>query len=158
MTPTDTGSVMGGDQAATGSAKDLVGRQIGRYLLESRLGSGGVATVYQAYDQVDGRSVALKVLLPSADPNTVSRFRHEALTAGGLKHAHIVRIFQVGTALEGEVAYMAMELVDGDSLADWLGRMGRLRPEETCNLLEPIAPRDGFRPRRRRCAPRYQTE
>ncbi len=139
MTPTDTSSAMGADQGAIGSSKDLVGRQIGRYLIESRLGSGGVATVYQAYDQVDGRSVALKVLLPTADPNTISRFRHEALTAGGLRHAHIVRIFQVGTALEGEVAYMAMELVEGDSLADWLGRMGRLRPEETCNLLEPIA-------------------
>jgi serine/threonine protein kinase len=139
MTPADQNSAMDGDHGSTESTKDLVGRQIGRYLLESRLGSGGVATVYQAYDQVDGRSVALKVLLPTADPNTISRFRHEALTAGGLKHAHIVRIFQVGTAMKGEIAYMAMELVEGDSLADWLGRMGRLRPEETCNLLEPIA-------------------
>ena len=56
---------------------DLTGRQIGRYLLSKQIGSGGVATVYQAYDQVDGRSVALKVLLPTADANTINRFRRE---------------------------------------------------------------------------------
>ncbi|MCB9159995.1 MAG: serine/threonine protein kinase [Caldilineaceae bacterium] len=117
---------------------NLTGRQIGRYLLQAQIGAGGVATVYQAYDQVEGRSVALKVLLPTADANTVSRFRREALTAGALRHPNIVRIYQVGTALQGDVAYIAMELVQGESLADWLARVGRLRPEETCNLLEPI--------------------
>ena len=130
---------MGSVNSAFQPNRNLEGRQIGRYLVEARLGSGGVATVYQAYDQVDGRSVALKVLMPTADANTISRFRHEALTAGALRHDHIVRIYQVGTALEGDVAYIAMELVEGDSLADWLGRLGRLRPEESCNLLEPIA-------------------
>ena len=86
---------------------NLTGRQIGRYLLQAQIGAGGVATVYQAYDQVEGRSVALKVLLPTADANTVSRFRREALTAGALRHPNIVRIYQVGTALQGDVAYIA---------------------------------------------------
>ncbi len=118
---------------------NLTGRQIGRYMLQRQIGSGGVATVYQAFDQVEGRSVALKILLPTADSNTINRFRREALTAGALRHPNIVRIFQVGTALQGDVAYIAMELVEGESLSDWLARVGRLRPEESCNLLEPIA-------------------
>lgn len=118
---------------------DLIGRQVGRYLVQRQLGSGGVAVVYQAYDQVQGISVALKILLPGADEKTHGRFRREALTAGALRHPHIVRILQVGTALQGEIAYIAMELVEGESLAALLANRGRLRAEESCNLLEPIA-------------------
>ncbi|NJN84300.1 MAG: protein kinase [Caldilineaceae bacterium] len=86
-----------------------------------------------------GKSVALKILLPNADENTYNRFRREALTAGALRHPHIVRIIQVGTAIRGDVAYIAMELVEGESLSDLLAQRGQLRPEESCNLLEPIA-------------------
>ncbi|GIV79265.1 MAG: hypothetical protein KatS3mg050_3659 [Litorilinea sp.] len=118
---------------------DLSGQQIGRYLIRQRLGQGGVATVYQAYDQVLGRSVALKILLPHADDKAQSRFRREALMAGTLRHPHIVRILQVGNASQGSVAYIAMELVEGESLSSLLARHGRLLPEESCNLLEPIA-------------------
>ena len=118
---------------------NLSGRQVGRYLVQRQLGSGGVAVVYQAYDQVQGISVALKVLLPGADEKTHGRFRREALTAGALRHPHIVRILQVGTALQGEIAYIAMELVEGESLAALLANRGRLPPEESCNLLEPVA-------------------
>lgn len=118
---------------------NLTGRQVGRYLVQRQLGSGGVAVVYQAYDQVQGISVALKVLLPGADEKTHGRFRREALTAGALRHPHIVRILQVGTALQGEIAYIAMELIEGETLGELLSSRGRLRPEESCNLLEPIA-------------------
>ncbi|MFO7632405.1 MAG: protein kinase, partial [Caldilinea sp.] len=118
---------------------DLTGKQIGRYLIGQQLGSGGVATVYRAYDQVQGQTVALKLLLPGADDKAYTRFRNEAMTAGALRHPHIVRILQIGTAPQGEVAYIAMELVEGESLADLLRQRGRLRPEESANLLEPIA-------------------
>jgi len=118
---------------------DLTGKQIGRYLIGQRLGSGGVATVYRAYDQVQGQTVALKLLLPGADEKTYLRFRNEAMTAGALRHPHIVRVLQVGTAPGGEIAYIAMELVEGESLSDLLRQHGRLRPEESANLLEPIA-------------------
>ncbi len=121
------------------SITNLAGQQIGRYRIERQIGSGGVAIVYQAYDQVDGVPVALKVLMPHADANTYSRFRREALTAGGLHYEHIVRIRQVGTLGPGGLAYIAMELVEGESLSDLLNTRGMLHPQESCNLLEPIA-------------------
>ncbi len=124
--------------AGSGSTS-LTGRQIGRYLVGQRLGSGGVADVYQAYDQVLGRSVALKLLPSGADERTLNRFRREAMTAGALRHPHIVRILQVGSAQPEGLAYIAMELVQGESLATFLGRRGQLNPAESCNLLEPIA-------------------
>ena len=133
-----TGAVAGGWAAGAGLA-DLTGKQIGRYLLGQRLGSGGVATVYRAYDQVVGQTVALKLLLPSADEKAYSRFRREAMTASALRHPNIVRILQIGVAPMGQVAYIAMELVEGQSLADLLNERGRLRPAESANLLEPIA-------------------
>lgn len=117
----------------------LEGQQIGRYLIRQRIGGGGVATVYQAYDQVDDQLVALKVLPPNPDPATLNRFRREALKAGGLHHPNIVRIFQVGTAADGASAYIAMDLVDGESMASLLNRVGQLPAEESCRLLEPIA-------------------
>ncbi len=129
----------GGSQIGGAGLADLTGKQIGRYLIGQQLGSGGVATVYRAYDQVQGQTVALKLLLPGADEKAYSRFRREAMTAGALRHPHIVRILQIGIAPKGEVAYIAMELVEGDSLADLLRQRGRLRPEESANLLEPIA-------------------
>ena len=132
----------GREQSATAPGvglTNLTGKQIGRYLIGQQLGSGGVATVYRAYDQVQGQTVALKLLLPGADDKAYTRFRNEAMTAGSLRHPHIVRILQIGTAPQGEVAYIAMELVEGESLADLLRQRGRLRPEESANLLEPIA-------------------
>lgn len=129
-------------EPATGTRLDtanLTGRQIGRYLIGRRLGSGGAAAVYQAYDQVQGRSVALKVLLPGADEITRSRFRQEARTAGTLRHPNIVATLQVGDAPADGVAYIAMDLIEGESLGRLLERRGQLLPEESCNLLTPIA-------------------
>ena len=118
---------------------DMTGRQLGRYLIGDPLGSGGVATVYRAYDQVEGKTVALKLLLPSADEKVYGRFRREAMTAGALRHPNIVRILQVGSAPLGEVAYIAMDLVEGPSLAELLMERRRLRAGESCALLAPIA-------------------
>ncbi len=128
-----------GDESSGAGLSNLAGKQIGRYLIGQQLGSGGAATVYRAYDQVQGITVALKLLLPGADEKAYDRFRREATLAGALRHPHIVRILQIGIAPKGEVAYIAMELVEGESLSDLLSMRGRLRPEETANVLEPIA-------------------
>ena len=119
--------------------RDLDGQRFGRYLIGSRLGSGGVATVYQAYDQVLGQTVALKLLPPNSDASTLQRFRREALMAGALRHPHIVRILQVGSSERDGSAYLAMDMIEGQSLALLLERHGHLRPEESCNMLEPVA-------------------
>ena len=115
------------------------GRQIGRYLVGERLGSGGAASVYQAYDHIQERTVALKILAPGADDAVRSRFQQEARTVASLKHSHIVQTLQVGDATADGTAYIAMELVEGDSLAQLLQRRGRLSVAESCNLLAPIA-------------------
>jgi serine/threonine-protein kinase len=117
----------------------LEGQQIGRYLIRQKLGGGGIATVYRAADQITGQEVALKLLPPNPDSATLDRFRREALLAGALRHPNIVRILQVGTAADDSSAYIAMELVEGESLASLLARVGNLRPEESCRVLEPIA-------------------
>ncbi|MDE0198550.1 MAG: serine/threonine-protein kinase [Caldilineaceae bacterium] len=117
----------------------LTGRQIGRYLVGKRLGSGGTAGVYQAFDQIQERKVALKILSPGADDAVRNRFQQEARTVASLKHPHIVKTLQVGDATADGTAYIAMELVDGDSLAQLLKRRGRLSVAESCSLLAPIA-------------------
>jgi eukaryotic-like serine/threonine-protein kinase len=132
-------STAGAGSSPLRSPSELTGQRVGRYMVGRRLGSGGAATVYQAYDQVRGRSVALKVLLAGADDVTRTRFRQEAHTAGALRHPHIVETLQVGDSPADGVAYIAMDLVEGESLGDLLDRRGQLHPEESCNLLEPIA-------------------
>ncbi len=113
--------------------------QIGRYLLGKRLGRGGAASVYQAYDQIQDRLVALKILSSGADTDLLQRFRQEARTVAKLRHPHIVQALQVGDVASEGTAYIAMELVQGDSLAQLLERRGRLSVAESCNLLAPIA-------------------
>lgn len=118
---------------------DLTGREIGRYHIQKRLGRGGITTVYQAYDMVDGFPVALKVLLHSTDEKVYNRFRYEAQTASKLQHPHIVRTLRVGVATGSDSAYIAMELVEGEDLSALLASRRRLAAEESCLLLAPIA-------------------
>ena len=122
-----------------GALDGLVGQQVGRFLVQARLGSGGVATVYRAFDLVDEVEVALKVLPPGSDAAALTRLRREAITAGMLRHPNIVRTLQVGTPAQGDLAYIAMELVEGPSFGDLLTASGRLRVDECARLLQPVA-------------------
>jgi eukaryotic-like serine/threonine-protein kinase len=96
----------------------------GRYRIERRLGSGGMADVYLAADQVLGRRVALKLLNErhANDDQFVERFRREAQSAAGLNHPNIVSIFDRGQA-EGTY-YIAMEYLEGRTLKELLVRNG----------------------------------
>jgi len=96
----------------------------GRYLIERKLGSGGMADVYLAEDQELGRRVALKLLNErhANDEQFVERFRREAQSAAGLNHPNIVSIFDRGRA-EGTY-YIAMEYLDGRTLKELLVRNG----------------------------------
>jgi hypothetical protein len=107
----------------------LQGRLLaGRYELGPRLGTGGMASVYQATDRVLDRAVAVKVLGPpyDRDPDFVERFRHEARMAAGLSHPGVVAIFD--SASEAGLHYIVMEYVQGLTLADLLRRHGTLPP------------------------------
>ncbi|MBV8080456.1 MAG: Stk1 family PASTA domain-containing Ser/Thr kinase [Actinobacteria bacterium] len=96
----------------------------GRYLVERKLGSGGMADVYLAEDQELGRNVALKMLNErhAADEQFVERFRREAQSAAGLNHPNIVSIFDRGQA-EGTY-YIAMEYLDGRTLKELITSKG----------------------------------
>ncbi|WTT05983.1 serine/threonine protein kinase [Streptomyces sp. NBC_00090] len=87
-----------------------------RYRLHVCIGRGGMGEVWQATDEVLGRSVAVKLMLGhGSDPSAGDRFRLEAQTAARLSHPHVVGVFDFGT-WDGKL-YLVMELVEGDSLA-----------------------------------------
>src|SRR6185369_3127011 len=84
----------------------------------AKLGQGGIATVWKAHDELLGRTVALKLLDESlsATHKTRLRFVHEAQTASLLDHPNIVTVFDAGES--GSRAYMALTLVDGETVSD----------------------------------------
>ncbi|HZT84059.1 MAG TPA: Stk1 family PASTA domain-containing Ser/Thr kinase [Gaiellaceae bacterium] len=96
----------------------------GRYLIERKLGAGGMADVYLAEDQELGRHVALKLLNArhAHDEQFVERFRREAQSAAGLNHPNIVSIFDRGYA--EDTYYIAMEYLDGRTLKELIVRNG----------------------------------
>src|SRR5205809_4073455 len=96
----------------------------GRYRIERKLGTGGMADVYLAEDQELGRRVAIKILNDrhAADDQFVERFRREAKNAAGLSHPNIVSIYDRGEA-EGTY-YIAMEYLDGRSLKELIVQRG----------------------------------
>lgn len=95
-----------------------------RYRLTSRLGTGGMGSVWRAVDEVLDREVAVKVVAAqlSDDPEFVHRFRREARAAARLDHPHIAHVYDYGeVAQDGHtVQYLVMELVAGRTLADRL--------------------------------------
>ncbi|MDO9408898.1 Stk1 family PASTA domain-containing Ser/Thr kinase [Patulibacter sp.] len=116
-----------------------VGQTIdGRYLVERRLGTGGMAEVYGCEDLQLGRHVALKVLHEqlAEDPDVVARFRRESQSAAGLQHPHIVQVFDRGD-WDG-IPYMAMELVDGVTLKDVIRDQAPLDPVKTIDQISQV--------------------
>lgn len=108
------------------------------YRVIDRLGGGAMATVYRAVDTETDQPIALKVLAPGADDILRERFRTEARTVSNLAHPHIVQTLRVGQ-VQNAFPYIAMELVEGDSLASLLERQNQLSVADSCLLLEPIA-------------------
>ena len=94
----------------------------GRYVIERRLGAGGMSTVFKANDTVLERPVAVKLLAEhlADDDAFVARFRREALSAARLQHPNIVQVFDSGHDSESGRHYIVMEYVDGPSCADLL--------------------------------------
>ena len=102
----------------------------GRYRLESKLGSGGMSTVYLARDETLERSVAVKVLHQeiSDQPDQIERFRREARTVAQLSHPNVVAVIDAGE--DGGHPYIVFEYVDGETLKQRIERAGPLPVDE----------------------------
>ncbi len=111
---------------------------LGDFEIDSVVGEGGMGIVLKARDPRLDRTVALKVLRPEMgrDPLCVARFEREARSAGGLQHPNVVTVYGVGSAGGGH--YIAMEFVDGPSLAELLRARGPLPAEFVRRLFKQI--------------------
>jgi tetratricopeptide (TPR) repeat protein/tRNA A-37 threonylcarbamoyl transferase component Bud32 len=92
--------------------------RLGRYVVLSQLGAGGMGVVYKAYDPELDRRVALKLLLGPASGIAAARLKREAQAMARLSHPNVVPIFDVGVV--GERLFVAMDLVDGTTLSTWM--------------------------------------
>ncbi|MFI5834466.1 serine/threonine-protein kinase [Micromonospora sp. NPDC051300] len=116
------------------------GVQLGnRYRLDERIASGGMGDVWRGTDQVLGRTVAVKSLLPALldEPGFAERFRGEARTMATINHPGVVDVYDFGS--DQQIAFLVMEYVEGDALSATLGRVGRLTPARTMALLAQAA-------------------
>ena len=109
-----------------------------RYRVTEKLGSGGMADVYKAVDEVLGRTVAVKVLYPryASEPNFVARFRQEAQAAANLSHPSIVNMYDWGR--EGETYYIVMEYVAGTDLKTLVTERGPLDPVKAAEYASQV--------------------
>jgi tetratricopeptide (TPR) repeat protein/tRNA A-37 threonylcarbamoyl transferase component Bud32 len=117
-------------------------RTVGRYLVVERRGQGASGRVYRAIHQDLLKHVALKILTLGEDAprSVVERFRREAATAAGLRHPGIVGVHDVG--VDGDLHYIAMDLVEGVTLDQWTGKEpGR---DAILAVLENVARAVGF--------------
>ena len=109
----------------------MIGRVLsGRYVVEAVVGTGGMAVVYRAYDRVRKQTVALKVLRP--DVEFVRRFSREAEAASKVSHENIANLLDVG--IDGDVRYIVMEFVDGQTLKEMIREQGRIKPDQALRM------------------------
>jgi eukaryotic-like serine/threonine-protein kinase len=110
----------------------------GRYLVESQIARGGMATVYHARDVRLERTVALKIAHPelARDQEFVARFISEARSAAGLSSPNVVAVFDQGST--GDLHYIAMEYVPGPTLRELLVARGHLSPREALDIIERV--------------------
>ncbi|MFN0249622.1 MAG: protein kinase domain-containing protein [Kofleriaceae bacterium] len=117
----------------------MIGDVLGSYRVVSRLGAGGMGTVWLADHQLLGSRVAIKVLLPemSSNPAIVQRFFDEARAASRIQDAGICRVLDFGWH-EGR-AYLVMEHLQGETLADRSARLHLMPPVEAIRILQQCA-------------------
>ncbi len=111
----------------------------GRYQIARFLGRGGMGEVYAALDRTLGEPIAIKTLSSSlaADARAVARFRREALLARRVTHPCVCRTYDIGS--DGNITFLTMELLEGETLGSRLRREGRLPLEAVLEIMEPLA-------------------
>ena len=105
-----------------GDIDSLIGKSLGQYRIVERIGAGGMAIVFKAYQPILDRHVAVKVLpaYHARDPIFVKRFVQEARSVAKLAHPNIVQIHDFGQGEQDDITYIVMEYVDGGTLKDRL--------------------------------------
>ena len=114
------------------------GLELGPYVIEARLGAGGMGEVYRAKDKRLHRTVALKVLLThlARSPGLRQRLEREAEVISSLNHPHICTLYDIGR--QGEIDYLVMEFLEGETLAARLARKP-LALDETLRIAIEVA-------------------
>jgi len=109
-----------------------------RYILNKKLGEGGMADVYLAQDSFLNREVAIKILRGklSLDPVALLRFQREANAASRLNHPNIVEIYDVGED-EGQ-HYIVMEYIKGKSLKELISQRGAMEKQEAIQIMDQL--------------------
>ena len=128
-----------GSQTRTDGTDPLIGQTLGEFMIVDILGRGGMGTVYKARQASLNRFVAVKVL-PRAlarDAGFIERFQREARAAAAINHPHLVQVHAVGH--DKGFQYIAMELVDGDNLAEILRQQGSLPAFRALQLMKQVA-------------------
>jgi WD40 repeat protein/serine/threonine protein kinase/uncharacterized membrane-anchored protein YhcB (DUF1043 family) len=119
---------------------DLSGRTLGEFTLREQIDEGGYGTIYRAEQSILEREVVVKVLREDRrSPDARERFLREARLAAQLRHPYAAQIYAFGTAYGGGLLWIAMELVQGVSLADWLEKNGRMPLERFVPFFECVA-------------------
>jgi len=114
-------------------------KTLGKYVIERKLGAGGMGTVYLGRDTAMRRAVALKVLPKdkAENPILVRRFKAEAQAAAALKHENIVAVYDSDSA-DGYL-YIAMEFIDGIDLHELVNKRGPLPVKRSIEIIKQIA-------------------
>jgi eukaryotic-like serine/threonine-protein kinase len=119
------------------ASADLVGQVVAeRYLIQRKLGEGGMGQVYLAEHVKMGRRCAIKIMTPGAmnDPDAISRFNREAANASRISHANVCQIYDFGETPDGLI-YLAMEFIEGQSLTVLLEETGALSLPRSAQLI-----------------------
>lgn len=108
----------------------------GRYVVKKRIGEGGMGLVYEGLHRDIDKRVAIKVLRDdlSRRPEVVARFRQEARSASRIGHEHIVDVADFGETTRG-ASYFVMEFLEGEDLANVLGRDVTIAAERACSIV-----------------------
>lgn len=135
-----TGALPGDSAISGGTGPELVtGSKVAGYVIEERLGAGGMAVVYRAVDERLGRRVALKVLAPwlAADTGFRHRFIRESRAAAAADDPHIIPVYEAGEA--DDVLFIAMRYVPGGDVHSLVRGDGPLRPARAALILSQVA-------------------
>lgn len=125
-----SGSYSVGQAATTIGPATVIGD---KYIIQEKIGQGGMATVWRAVHSITGKQVVVKVMLPHADAG-VKRFEQECRIMARVEHPNVVTIYDAGS-INGKQPYIVMEYLRGDSLSDILQAHGCARVKPALQII-----------------------